>query len=245
MRRFFFNPKEQDGQTIVLPQEESHHIKTVLRLKIGDELELMDGGGTIYSGRITGFGKRTRVEITGQREERQESATPLWVGQGLIKSKKMDLIIQKCTELGVQRFIPFISSRCQGRFDGAQLQKKLERWQRISEEACKQCGRARMMEIAFPLTLQELLDFDFGEIREMKLLFWEEERGRKIKDLETFTEYERIHILFGPEGGITSDECRMAQEAGWQSVSLGSRILRAETAVLAAVSIIQHRLDEM
>ncbi len=220
-------------------------MKTVLRLKAGDSIELLDGSGGVYTGKVVTMDKRVIAEITLVVSVDSNEKSALWVGQGMLKAKKMDSVVQKCTELGVERFTPFISSRCQGRPDARQMQKKHERWSRIIEESCKQCFRPRPMELVEPIPFHEPLLLNSEGSNELKLVFWEEEHTTRIEDLPPLIEHDRIRILLGPEGGITHDEIELARSSGWQTVSLGSRILRAETATFASVSIIQHLLGNM
>ncbi len=245
MRRFFFHPEERTGDRVLLSETESRHMKTVLRLKAGDCIELLDGFGGVYAASVVTMDKRVIAEIISVVSVDSNEKTALWVGQGMLKSKKMDSVVQKCTELGAERFIPFISNRCQGRPDVRQIQKKHERWNRIIEESCKQCFRPRPMELVEPVPFHEAAMSNSEERNELKLLFWEEEHTIRIENLPPLTEYDRICIMLGPEGGITHDEIELARSKEWQTVSLGSRILRAETATFASVSIIQHLLGNM
>ncbi len=245
MRRFIFYPDDRVGDTVLLSEAESKHLQTVLRLLPGDSIELMDGVGGVYTASILKVAKRVTAEILAVVEVAKEEAVPLWVCQGVLKSKKMDLVIQKCTELGVHRFVPIVSSRCQGRFNDPQARKKYERWHRISEESCKQCGRSRPMEIIQPVGVKDFLLKQEQESSGQKLLFWEEEKVRLLGDISSLEECKKVQILIGPEGGFTADEVELASGAGWKCVSLGSRILRAETANFASVAIIQHLLGNM
>ena len=149
----------------------------------------------------------------------------------------MDTVVQKCTELGVSRFSPFASSRCQGKADLGQNRKRHERWQRIGLAACKQCLRPRLMQIDAPVDLADLLrDTDAT----LCLLFWEEEKAVHLQDIPELPEAQSVALLLGPEGGFSREEIDLARRFGWLTVSLGERILRAETATLTAVSIVQY-----
>ncbi len=245
MRRFLFRPEERDGDRVLLSEAESRHIKTVLRLRSGDKIELLDGTGAVYAARIVKVEKRVSTEITGLKTKIEEERISLWVGQGVLKAKKMDGVIQKCTELGVRRFTPFISSRCQGRPAAMQIRKKHERWLRIIKESCKQCCRPQPMDLIEQVSFQNVLQVKNEEIKELKLLFWEEEQAVHLRDVESLTEYNRVRILLGPEGGLSEDEVESARSAGWQTASLGQRILRAETATYASVAIVQHLIGNM
>jgi len=239
MRRFFFDPKRRDGDNVTLSEEESRHILKVLRLQPGSEVELLDGLGAVYRAIITATGRRAEARIEEIIASNEGSGRSLWVGQGILKGEKMDTVVQKCTELGVARMTPFRSSRCQGKLNAAQNRKKHERWQRIGVAACKQCFRPTLMQLDMPAGYDEFLVENSGAGEVLRLLFWEEEQDVHLHDIEDIRESGAIAILLGPEGGFTREEVELARDQGWRTVSLGDRILRAETATLTAVSIVQ------
>lgn len=150
----------------------------------------------------------------------------------------MDWVVQKCTELGVREIIPFQSSRCQGRLDSLQSRKKHQRWQRIGLEACKQCRRLHGIDIAPPIDYALSLAANSAD-DPLKLLFWEEEKTTRLGDIPGIEQASAFDLMLGPEGGFTRAEVELARLAGWRTVSLGERILRAETATLSAVAIVQ------
>ena len=239
MRRFFFDPTCRDGARVVLDEDESRHIVKVLRLAAGIGIELLDGSGTIFTAKIVAAGRRVEAEITGQLETVEECGPRLTIVQGLLKGEKMDMVVQKCTELGVSALLPFHSSRCQGKIDGRQLARKLERWQRIGLAACKQCMRASIMKIDPAVEFRAAIQQP-GNEKSLRLMFWEEEKEVRLAQISGWSDVQEIHLLLGPEGGFSADEARIARDAGWQTVSLGSNILRAETATLAAAAVCQH-----
>ncbi len=244
MRRFFFDPSQRLGNEVLLSEEESRHIVRVLRLDTGCSVGLLDGHGRLFSGEIVELGKQVRVAGMVEQEVFQESGPELHVGMGLLKGRKMELLVQKCTELGVASFEPFFSSRCQGRIaDDSQAGKKQERWQRIAEEACKQCGRLKRMSLPLIKAYSDIL----GEKndKELKLLFWEEEKKLNFKQFSDFSGFQKISLLLGPEGGFSGEEVEQAKQSGYQVVSMGPRILRAETACIVAVSIAQFLCGKM
>jgi 16S rRNA (uracil1498-N3)-methyltransferase len=242
MRRFFFKPEERIGQTVVFSEGQAHHICTVLRLQTGMQVELFDGTGGVHIAELIEIAGQVRARIISSSADRKGIGVPLWVGQGLLKGKHMDTVIQKCTELGVSCLIPLMSSRCQGRLDSARDWKKHERWQRIVEESCKQCGRPRPMELLETKDFHDVIASPGACPAGLKILFWEDERDLRLHDLLPFQDVGCITILLGPEGGFSGEEVAIARDAGWRTVSLGTRILRAETATLASVAIIQHLL---
>lgn len=249
MHRFLFDPADENGKEFFLSEEESRHIVKVLRLKPSTMVELFDGRGSVYRGEILELGRRVRVRcgpilpsLDSQRAEK-----PVWVVQGVLKGRKMDTLVQKCTELGAGRIIPVASERSQGRADTKQDNKRRQRWQRISLAACKQCKRAAVPLLEKTLSFSEMVQLveTEGNRDQLKLLFWEEEKERGLKDLQNLEQAGSVVIFLGPEGGISEEEVTLARERGWLTVGLGCRILRAETATLAALSIIQHYLGNM
>lgn len=147
--------------------------------------------------------------------------------------------MQKATELGASVFIPFQASRSQGQLDPRQAGKKQERWQRISHEACKQCMRADTMTVTPVVSFTELIEASQDDGR-VKLLFWEEEHEVSLETLSSLKNVPGVDIILGPEGGISREEVALARQHGWQTVSLGKRILRAETATITAMSLVMY-----
>jgi 16S rRNA (uracil1498-N3)-methyltransferase len=244
MRRFFFNPDSRRGDSIFLPAEESHHVTKVLRLAVGSAIELLDGRGSVYQAVIVATGRQVEVRIVAVIAQNDGAGKTIWVGQGILKGEKMDTVVQKCTELGVNRFTPFQSSRCQGKADQAQNRKRHERWQRIGLAACKQCLRPQLMHLDAPISLADMLQEEDG-VQPLRLLFWEEEKAVHLQDLPALPKTQSVALLLGPEGGFSVEEVDLARQSGWISVSLGERILRAETATLTAVSVVQFLIGNL
>lgn len=243
MRRFFIHPDTEISAEVLLSEEESHHIARVLRLSAGDLLQLFDGRGNVHDAEITGIGRQVCLRICSSQYV-EETGVPLRVCQGILKGKKIEFLLQKCTELGVAEFVPFISSRCQlKKTEQKKLAGKYDRWQKIIDEACKQCNRVRPMQLAKVWSFQELVEqeLDTGQ----GILFWEEEKKRSIHTASLPSSETGLQIVLGPEGGFSADEAGSAEKAGFQILSLGSQILRAETANIAAVSIMQYVLGNM
>lgn len=247
MRRFFFDPGTRNGDVVMLSPEESKHATKVLRLQTGAEVLLFDGIGSVFSGIIETSKKRVQVRITGEKEAPACPDTPVEVYLGILKGEKMDMVVQKCTELGVATVRPFHSSRCQGKLAPAVAEKKLKRWQRIGREACKQCYRPELISIAPPLDYQELLAAkpQSSPEHQVQLLFWEEENEVHLYDVSDIRKATSIQLMLGPEGGFSREEVEVARANGWRTVGLGERILRAETATLTAVSIVQYLLKNL
>lgn len=241
MRRFFFDPAARNGDIVLLSEIESRHIAKSLRLHVGSQIQLLDGTGARYLAEITSLGKQVAARILNADTEVREAGAALHVGQAMLKTAKMDFVVEKCTELGVTAFNPFISSRCQGRLDDEERGgKRRQRWQRIVESACKQCSRPRPMELTDACSLEALCAATSREPRALRLLFWEEEKKTSLHDLPPFADFDRIDLLLGPEGGFSREEVELAGSAGYQSISLGPRILRAETATVAAIAIVRY-----
>jgi len=248
MRRFFVAPENITGSTAVLTGPEARHMSTVLRLSTGAAIILFDGTGTYYETVLTKISP-SRVEtkivaITPYIETAEDFHPALHLGIGLLKGKKMDLILQKITELGVVSVSPFRSRYCVAK-DHAK--DRISRWQKIALEACKQCNRPKPPDINPAKDLNELLSESGEDGHDLKLIFWENKEGQKPLR-EIFSPLEKINsvmILIGPEGGFSTEEIGQATDAGYEPVTMGSRVLRSETAVITAVSILQHELGNL
>ncbi|MFH2124171.1 MAG: 16S rRNA (uracil(1498)-N(3))-methyltransferase [Pseudomonadota bacterium] len=247
MRRFFFDAADRKGNEVLLNETESRHISKSLRLHVGSQVQLFDGTGIRYLAEISNMGRQVVARIfEADESDQQTGQTMLHVEQAMLKSAKMDFVVEKCTELGVASFTPFVSSRCQGKLDDEQRgNKRQQRWQRIVESACKQCSRPRPMELKESLSLAALSASASPQERTLRILFWEEEKAISLHDLAPLTDYEQIHLLLGPEGGFSKEEVELAGRSGYTSVTLGPRILRAETATVAAVSIVRYLAGNM
>ena len=246
MRRFFFAENERNGDEVRFSEAESRHIVKSLRLHVGSQIQLFDGTGLRYLAEIRNVGRQVIARILTADADQVEEKAILHLGQAMLKNAKMDFLVEKATELGVASFTPFSSSRCQGKNDveehGA---KRLQRWQRIVESACKQCSRPRPMELKEPLSLNAFCSGISPDPQTLRLLFWEEEKETSLHDLPPFSDYQQIHLLLGPEGGFSREDVTLAGQSGYHSVSLGPRILRAETATLAAISIVRYLAGDM
>ncbi|MBU0731029.1 MAG: 16S rRNA (uracil(1498)-N(3))-methyltransferase, partial [Proteobacteria bacterium] len=227
MRRFFVDPDKITGDRAILTDTEAHHIKNVLRLAPGKSIRLFDGSGNIYTADIEKLAK-TQVEVRITASEPAKPTGPeVCLGQALLTGKKFDLIIQKATELGIHSLFPFVSAHSTAK---QTRDNKLSRWERISFEACKQSNRPVPMKIQPISDYQSLLtsanEFD------RKIIFWEDENSRSLDQLhplESMNPQNSLLFLIGPEGGFRKDEVALATQNGFSSVTLGPRILRAET----------------
>lgn len=213
-----------------------HYLKDVLRIKPGDEIEILDGIGTIYLAKINNIQKdKIKLDIIRSSQSETEPEVEITLAQSLPKAKKMDFIIQKCTELGVSEIIPVITERSISKGE------KTARWQKIAIEAAEQSGRASIPKVAslidFKSLLEKAKEFDLA------LIPWEMEKTNRLKTILQKSSFRNIIMLIGPEGGFSSQEIAEAKTAGFIPISLGKRILRAETAGMAMLSMMMYELD--
>jgi 16S rRNA (uracil1498-N3)-methyltransferase len=233
MRRFFLPAHARTGDLITLTDTEARHIATVLRLTPGHTVEFFDGEGQVVTA-ILQLVDRRRVTatVTAIRREQSRAHAPLTLAQCLLKGKKMDLLVQKATELGVQVFLPLASTHCENHGERGH---QLERWQRIMIEACKQCHRVT------PMTILPVVPLDQADFTPYahRLAAWE---GERLTALPTgfVAQPGPICLLLGPEGGLHADDLAMLHRSLFTTFSLGRNILRGETAALAAMAIVQY-----
>lgn len=237
-----FLPVENPQETIRIIGEKAHYVATVLRCRTGDILTVFNGRGVSYKTIIANITKKEVVsEVVSITKGGAEPSLNLTLIQGLLKGDKMDLVIQKTTELGISRVIPVVTERSQVRSTG-----KTVRWRKIAEEASRQSGRVNVPVICEPLFFEALFSLDNHHgLPDMvsSLIFWEDGGIRLQDSLESIGRTDRPFALaVGPEGGFREDEVRMAVARGFTTVSLGNRILRAETAAITAVAIMQFSL---
>jgi 16S rRNA (uracil1498-N3)-methyltransferase len=230
MHRFFV-AKEQIPS---ITGSDVHHIKDVLRMKVGEQLELLDGTGKIYEAKISELKKDKIIcEILSTHIEVSEPKAKVTLAQCLPKAKKMELIIQKCTELGIDQIIPILSERTIAR------REKTDRWRTIAREAAEQSGRSIIPEISPLIKFEDLLKIK--DRFDLALIPWELERKTTLKSaLKGLARGGRLLILIGPEGGFSTKEVELAKSAGFTPLSLGIRILRTETAGMAILSMINY-----
>lgn len=221
-----------------LPAEEGRRIRTVLRLEPGAELELFDGAGRAARARLTRVAEVVDVEVLEVRDA--PAAPPIAIAQALPKGDKLELVIQKATELGAAAIVPFASERAVVKLDAARAHARVERWRKIAVEAARQCGRADTPEVA------ELTDLEGVLARPGRrgLLYEGATEVRLGAFLDAAGE-EPVTLIIGPEGGFAEGEVARARAAGAAIVGLGSRILRTETVALAALAVALHRRGEL
>ena len=239
MARFFVPRSDIQGDRAVVAGAEFQHLRRVLRLAPGDGITIFDDAGREYDAVILSFAADTAaIDITRSRDVQRESALELTLGLGLTKGDKMDLVMEKATELGVQTVMPFVSTYAVPKLDERKIAARTERWQKIVLSAAKQCGRTRIPKVLPLCNFRELLQHARPDT--LKLMFWEREARRSLRDLqEERDKAGDVLILIGPEGGFSAEEAALATEYGFITISLGRRVLRAETAAVAALSLTQ------
>ncbi|MBR2860720.1 MAG: 16S rRNA (uracil(1498)-N(3))-methyltransferase [Clostridia bacterium] len=242
MRRFYCKSENINQDGIFFDKDESQHIKKVLRLTPGEEIIVSDGTGEDYLCVLTECAEKCVAKINGKVKNENEPKTNVILFQAVIKNEKMDLVIQKAAELGITKIVPVITARTVVKIEDAkkELHKK-ERWQKIALEACKQCGRSKVPEVCSAMSLKEAIKL--YSACETKIVAYEEEKTQSITKAVTKTQ--SVGYFIGPEGGITEEEHSLLVSAGGVSVSLGKRILRAETAAIACGAVIMALTGEM
>lgn len=242
MPKFFVeNTEIQENECQVqLSGENEKHIKTVLRAKIGEEITVCDGAGMDYLCEIVSLEDGVTAKILQKMPSEAEPKTQITLYQGLPKADKMELIIQKCVELGVVKIVPVATTRAIVKLDKKES-KKIERWQKIAEAAAKQSGRGIIPQmgervLTFAQAVQEAKALDLA------IIPYEKEQEQDLHTIVKQFSGQSIGIFIGPEGGFAEEEIALAQQNGVQSVTLGKRILRTETAGMTTVAILLYEL---
>ncbi|MGD8372126.1 MAG: 16S rRNA (uracil(1498)-N(3))-methyltransferase [Syntrophobacterales bacterium] len=244
-RRFFVEGEPLSPGERTITGKTARHLSRVLRLGVGDRVVLFDGSGCEFPAEILEVGRQlVRMQVaSGERVDR-ESPLNLRLVLGLCQPATMDLIVQKVTELGVTEIVPVSTERAQRWLAGERGAARHKRWQRIAQEAARQSGRNKVPRISSLMDFTEVLRQ--GEATALKLIFWEEEAGGSLKQaLAVQPKPNQVCLLIGPEGGFSSGEVERAAAAGFQSISLGRRILRTETATIVVIGLLQQELGDM
>jgi 16S rRNA (uracil1498-N3)-methyltransferase len=234
--RFFLKKESRESSVVFLKGEEHHHLSRVARIKNGENIYLFDSRGADYLARVEEVGKNsTRLFILEKRLKSDEK-TRITLAQALIKTKNLELILQKATELGMSEFVPVISSRSIIKI-GDKSEKKLQRWRRIVLESSKQCGRSAVPTIHIPYDLSTF----FRRGSEEKKIFFCRRGGQNLRDrLADLPSPASVVLLIGPEGGWTDREEQDILGHGFESISLGPLTLRSETAAIASLAMVSH-----
>jgi 16S rRNA (uracil1498-N3)-methyltransferase len=236
VRRVHLPPDRIAGERAALTDEARHYLRDVLRLGPGAEVELFDGAGGAWDARIVeGF----EALALGPRRELRPGGLPIWLLFALSKGEKVELVVQKATELGAARVVPFGAERSVVRLDGEKGEERARRWRRIAEEAARQCGRADVPEVAAPAPLEAALA---TLPRGFECLVFERGGAPLAEAPPAAAGYAAV---IGPEGGLTEGELLACERAGARRASLGPRVLRAETAAIVAVALLQARFGDL
>ncbi len=239
--RIYLPQQLSTGDQIELLDDDLRYIRNVLRLKPGEEIALFGYQGIEYRARIDVYAAHSVLAKVISEERIAASGIRITLAQALPKSDKMDLITQKATELGVNRIVPFHSSRSIPILNEAKALDRVKRWRKIALEASRQCGRTDIPEVAEILTFDAMLAA--VRLDSVNLIFWEAEDKTGLKQILRGAEYETRQnwfIVVGPEGGLSGEEVHRAKAAGMVPVSLGRQVLKVETASLAILAIIQY-----
>lgn len=241
MRRFFVSPQTLHADPVPLSEEIVHHLAAVLRLSAGEEVLLLDGEGRLCRCRLESLGRRGGTARVLECWQETESALPVRLLQGLPKGEKMELVLQKGTELGLTAFTPVLAERSIPVPAAERGEKRRQRWERIIREAARQSRRTHLPRLGAVLPLAEALQ-ECGE--ELRLLLWEEE-SRPLAEVLPAAAPRDVAVLVGPEGGLSAAEVALARRAGFVPVGLGPRILRSETAGLAIAAVLQYLYGDL
>ena len=238
--RLYCEGKLTPGSSVVLPKESAHYLINVLRLTSGDTVYLFNEQFGEFIGRIE---KATMQYVTiiieSKHQTREPSSLKVHLGLGLSKGYRMDYAIQKSTELGVSSITPLYTKYSEVRFNKTKrLENKLQHWRRIVISSCEQSGRLSIPEIHPPMSIEGWLE---SSNKSCRLIL--DVRGAKT--LENLEIINPVELAIGPEGGFSTKELQIANDRGFTTISLGSRILRSETAPVAALAILQHRYGDM
>jgi 16S rRNA (uracil1498-N3)-methyltransferase len=246
MRRFFAEEVPGKGCVLSLTGKEANHIRNVLRMKQGDTLNVMDGKGNLFEASIEGIHhKGVEVKIIKTLPAYSSSPIQIHLAQAMIKSRPMDLIIQKATELGVSSITPFFSERTNISIKSEHLSRKMVHWEGIMKAACKQSGRAGLPILNPPLAFEKAIK-DAQRQETLNILLWEAEKEKDLRSLvRTREKLSHVTAMVGPEGGFTRKEISLAMDRGFFIVSLGSRILRSDTAVITLISVLQYEWGDL
>lgn len=240
MRRFFIDG-DIHGQ-IQINKDDEKHIKNVLRMKVGETLILVDNKGESAFCEIVSFSDGLSVVVKEFLQEQNETALHVILGQGLGKGDKMDFVVQKAVELGAKEIVPLALEHCVPSYVNDKAKGKSERWRKIAREAAKQCQRNIVPKVHEVMSLAEALN-SFSP--DAGIVFYEQEQANGLRSvLAEHKHAKTIFLLIGPEGGLSEKEVDLCQKAGFISASLGKRILRTETAAVAALSVVMYELGD-
>lgn len=241
MTRLFIDEVLSELRTLELNEEDSHYISQVLRMRTGEEITVVDGKGLEYLCCVSEIGKKKVILDVGEgRENKSEPPFKVTLFQSVSKGERMDLTIQKATELGVYEIVPVLSERCVVKLE-KDTKGKIDRWQKIALEASRQSGRGIVPKVTSPMSFSEAIDKI--ESFDLALFPWEEETEKGLKSALREFKGEGIALFVGPEGGYEQKEADDAVKKGALRVTLGPRILRTETAGAAVLAMIVYESE--
>ncbi len=221
------------GATVTLPENASVHLLRVLRLGLGDACVVFNGDGADYEARIVTLGKRgAEVEVMARREVVNESALRITLAQSIARGEKMDWVLQKATELGVAAIVPIITERTEVKLDAERGEKRRQHWRGVIAAACEQSGRTRLPQLATPHTL-----CDWLVTVAASGWYLDPDAQAGLRDIDANAT--AVTLVIGPEGGLGERDQAMLRAAGFRGLRLGPRVLRTETAGLAALAALQ------
>ena len=241
--RAFIDQPLSEGAEVVLDNQTSRHLASVLRLNNGDPVTLFNGSGGEYTATLTSCSaKKVCARIDQHKNVEKESPLAITLAIGISRGDRMDTVIQKATEMGVISIIPLFTERTEVKLKGERLEKKLRHWQQIAISACEQCGRNLVPEIQTAQKLSDWLRSTTLENVDQKFVL----HHRSDQDLTAVqTTPESVILLVGPEGGLSADEISAAADKNFNPLTLGPRVLRTETAPLAAIAILQYQWGDL
>jgi len=245
--RFYLPADTWNPEDLTLTGDEAHHCRDVMRCRKGERIIVFDGAGNEVEGEITVLSRECIGLKPLLRNQIGRPPASLTLGQAIPRGKNMDIIIQKATELGVGRIVPLISERTVVQLDGAEAEKKRQKWQRVAIEACKQCGQNWLPEIAAPVTVEQFAK-QAAQGDPFRLVAAIDPAARSLKRI--LADWEESHgsrpdsatVMIGPEGDFTPAEIAHARSTGFHPMTLGPIILRSETAAIYEISVVGHEL---
>ena len=244
MRRLFYKGILAD--TIEIRGVDAHHLMHVMRAKPGQEVIVVDDENQVARMEMTGFtSDAVTMELVERLDADTESPIQLVLAMCLLKADKMDFVVQKAVELGVNCIVPVASHNCVVRYDAKKAKQRQQRWQKIADEAAKQCGRTALLSVAAVTDLNDFLQQNAAAAETELIFFYENEQDQTVKSYLSQVQAKRIVLLVGPEGGFSLDEAAAVAAASGHSVTLGPRILRAETAALTALAVVQYEKGDL
>ncbi|MCL6456645.1 MAG: 16S rRNA (uracil(1498)-N(3))-methyltransferase [Gorillibacterium sp.] len=266
MQRYFIPTEQFSPHTVVISGDDAHHLTRVMRAELGEKVICCDGKGRSVLVCLTVIGKtEVEADIVEDLPITSEPVVDVWIAQSLPKGDKLETVVQKCTEVGAHRFIPFLSERTIVQYDAKKEEKRLIRWQKIAKEAAEQAHRSVVPEVDAPISWKELLKLTADV--DLAILCYEKESGQHLRSV-MLREAKRIGLanlhaaslvdaagggqrkprillIVGPEGGISEKEAEQAEAVGCKATGLGPRILRTETAAMTALACILYEYGEM